>query len=1099
MSLLNIYKASAGSGKTYRLSLEFLKYVIQDPTCFERILAVTFTNKATAEMKTRIITNLYGIAKNLPESKNDIEALKEELAEFDTKFSSDRFIVSQAQKALSLMLHNYSHFHIETIDSFFQTVLRTLEKELGLGTHMNVELEPKTVLTEAAEALLDDIPTHNSLRNWVQQYLSDQLENDRSWRMVDPIVNFGNNLFSENFKPYADQLFEFLNKDSALSDYKQKLLRYKRESLDELAKSAQRFFDLNVQNGFSENVYFQKIRGIYGYFKKMTDGACEATMNSYVLGFYEGDDAKLSKDPNVLQYRDEIYKILDETEKLRTKYSLEISTIDFIVNNIFQVGLLHYLDQKVRQINAEKNQFILSDTQGLLNVMVKDEDTPFIYEKIGTFLDHIMIDEFQDTSETQWANFKPLISECASRNMSSLIVGDPKQSIYRFRNGKWELMGRLKNELPSIESQEITLDTNWRSELHIVHFNNKVFSFLPQFYTQLGVVDESDSLLGKMVNAYSDATQLCHKEKNSLGYVKVQLIDGSNSSEYNDHTLHLLAEEIKNLQMKGIQPEQMAILIRSTKDGAKIADYFAQYKGQQGNECFCFDLISEEAYRLDSSETIQAIISALRYIASLNAKYTDEKEKNQKNLLAQVQLIHAYQKVKRRGEQNIIPPNPQQLSKEDLTFMRSIADLQLYPLYEMVEEIYRIMDLKSIPNQENYYCYFLDRLNDFLVRKSSNLRLFLSYWDDKLHGMTIPSGESNGIRIMTIHKSKGLEFHTVLIPFCDWEIGINSTKTNYLWEGTSTLPELYRDLPCASVKIKKEMVNSHFKEAYFKETVETYMDNLNILYVALTRAEKNMFIIGKQMNAGKNELSEISHLLHLLLKSDNVPNDLSYSSLWQQMLPFEKRMESEDLFSYELGELVVCSDNKAQSENPFNQMPRKESFEIMAYSQKGKFRQSNKSNDFIEGNDNSIPLKKYEYITRGKLLHAIFSKIASYNDVESVLNQMVFDGLIHVDEKADLQSSIQKVMETPEGKEWFRPNLKLYNECSILFRDASGELQTRRPDRVIRDGNKMIVIDFKFGKESSAYNVQIDEYVDLLRNMGYEAEGHIWYLQTYFQ
>lgn len=1113
MSILHVYKASAGSGKTYRLSLEFLKYVIQDPTSFERILAVTFTNKATSEMKTRIITTLYGVAKDFQGSQNDIEALIRELTPLDTIYSSHSYIVSQARKALSLMLHNYSHFHIETIDSFFQTVLRTLEKELGLGTHLNIELDGNSILSESAEALMDDIPNDKRLEFWIRQYLKDKLDSDSSWNIAGEIANFGKIIFTEDFKKHANVLFEFLERDNALSQYKQSLEDYKKRCIADLKGSAQHFFDLNAKNGFTVEQYYHKKSGVWGYFTSIMNDDFSKAMNSYVTGFYEGDDNKLSKDKSVRSCRDDIFSILDETEKKRQKYLFEINTVDIVNKNLFNVGLLHYLDKKLKTINAEKNQFILSDTQALLNAMIQDSDTPFIYEKIGTYLDHIMIDEFQDTSETQWRNFKPLISECLSRSMGSLVVGDPKQSIYRFRNGKWELLGNLKNEFSAGETKEVSLDTNWRSELNIVRFNNKVFSFLPQKYSQFGVVDTDYPLLKSMVEAYEDAPQKCNKASKREGFVRVNLFDEKDSNIYKERTLEELANAVKEVQLQGVQAEQIAILIRSNGMVTDIANYFSEYKEREENQGLnlTFDIISEEAYMLESSEVVQAIISTLRYISVLNLDQNG-KHRGEVNRMAKVQLLHAFQKVTRRDEQNILPPNPDHLDVDQQKLVDSIEELRLLPLYEMVEEIYRIMSLELITGQENYYCFFLDRLNDFLTKKSSNLRLFLRYWDEKLHNMTIPSGESNGIKVMTIHKSKGLEFHTVFIPFCDWEIGIDSNKPKHLWESMADLPKEFNSLPFTAVKCVNTMLNSHFRQAYMKELVETYMDNLNVFYVALTRAEKNMFIFGKKIGENGN-LDSVSHLLQVMFQTDyhTFSAEDARSSLWEEMSKSERLAEESECISYEFG----CLENeneksdeekkqqkeekqeKQQEVNPFSQIPEKEEFQVKVYTQKGRFRQSNKSNDFIGEMSGEGANKESEFIKRGNKLHYIFSQIGSGKDVERIINQLEFDGVIQSAEKPALMSGIQRVLASEKGKKWFAPGLQLYNECSIIFRNE-GKIVTKRPDRVIKEGNHMTVIDFKFGKPSDGYVDQINLYVQLLKQMGFEAEGHLWYLDEYF-
>ena len=1086
--LLKIYKASAGSGKTYRLTMEFLKYIIEDPTCFERILAVTFTNKATAEMKSRIITTLYGIAKNLDDSQGDITVISNELGGFDAKFKSRSYIVSQARVALSLMLHNYSNFHIETIDSFFQTVLRNLEKELGLGTHLNIEIDTTPILSETVASLLENITKDKVLLSWVQYFLSDKLDSEKSWNISDEIVEFGNALFSEKFSRKSKPLFCFLSdsnhsmNESRLYVYRTKLEKYKDECKRKIQESAQRFFEFNEEHGFDlSDYYYSNSGGIPSYFNKIIGGdlGCdnEKGLGKRIVEFIE-EKKNFSKNNALLPYLDYVHGILMETEALRSHYVIEINTADLIINNLFEVGLLHYMDALMQRINEEKNQFILSETQALLNEMIAEGDAPFIYEKIGTYLDHIMIDEFQDTSETQWLNFKPLINECASRNKSSLIVGDQKQSIYRFRNGKWQLLGDLSDEMAYISPQVVALNTNWRSEKKIVDFNNLVFQYFPEYYRQSGI---EHPLLDSMVEAYRDVYQECKKgEKSDRGYVKAQFIE--NTENYEEDMLRALAEEVKWMQQQGVRPEQITILVNLNKLAPKIAEYFAKFKEEEGNDGYCFELISEEAYKLDTSEAIQCIISAMRYIALLGGDIKDRKSAR-KNNLAITQLLHAYGKIGGSGEA-IVPPDLDHLTEEQSEILDSIEKLSLLPLYEMVEEIYRIMRLERLEHQESYFCFFLDRINEFLVKKSSDLRLFMKYWDEYLHNVSIPSGEASGIRIMSVHKSKGLEFHTVLIPFCDWELGLKLGRVPLLWEDTDHLSDQFSELPLAAVKMVKKMKMSGFADAYDRESVETFMDNLNVLYVALTRAEKNMVVFGKRRTPDSDKDTLISHRLATVLAQHS-------AGKWDG-----------ENHTFVDGELIVDGNEATQiktSKNPFKRVPCKYDFKCVNYQQKGKFRQSNKSNDFIEENEDSEWEKRNEYISRGKLLHYLFSKISSAEEVDDVVERMEFEGLFeNGEQKRSILESMHKAMATEEAKKWFRPGLRLYNECSILFRDEEGVLQTRRPDRVIREGNHMTVVDFKFGQKSSKHGKQVEEYVELLEKMGYQAEGHIWYLNDFF-
>lgn len=1073
--LLKIYKASAGSGKTYRLSMEFLKYLIEDPTCYERILAVTFTNKATAEMKTRIVSTLYGIANDLEESQEDIIAISGELGAHDAKFQSHSLIVAQAKIALSLMLHNFSNFHIETIDSFFQTVLQNLEKELGLGTHLNLELDVSPLLSEVIEILLDEITENKILCNWVNRFISKQIDSENCWDISDKIAQFSKNLFSEKFRLKSKKMFDLVAKDeSSITDYLDRLKETKNKKNDEILSLVKNFYEFNDKYGYTIDNYSQRSNGVYGYIDKIAEGI-DPNIGKILNSMINREQSPFKKGIGDAISEEYVLNIVDEIEKKRK----EIREIGYIEKNFFCVGLMYFVDKYIKNINAEKNQFILADTQMLLHDMIEDSDAPFIYEKIGTYLDHIMIDEFQDTSEIQWNNFKPLILECASRRMDSLIVGDPKQSIYRFRNGNWQLMGNLTDEMAQISPLVEPLDTNWRSESKIVEFNNCVFNKMPGLYKD---GRNEHPLLDKMIQAYDDVAQKCVKAQQSQrGYVKAQFLEVENSQEYKKLVLRALSDEIKFYQQQGVKPEQMAILVNKNSYIADMAEYFVSYQMEEGNQDYCFDLISEEAYMLDASEMIQCIIFALKYIA-LSTVIVDENAEKYKCNLVIAQLLHSYEKIGMDRNACEYIPDPENLTDEEKKFIDSIKEFSMLPLYEMVEEIHRFMRLERILGQESYYCFFLDRINEFLTKKSSDLNLFLKYWDEYLHELTVPSGEVSGIRVMSIHKSKGLEFHTVLIPFCDWNLKDENNHATYLWETTESLPDPLGNFPLIAVKKEVSLADSIFSESYYKEEVEEYMDKLNLLYVALTRAEKNMSIFGKRKGEGKEESSDnfVSHRLEKILR-------LLGTSDW-----------NEENHIYVSGKVVLeNTPKKSVSKNPFERKPEKQGFNCLTHIQKGKFRQSNKSNDFIEDKESESPTN--EYIDRGKLLHYLFSKIATADDIEKVINEMEFDGLFEsMEQKNNILASVRKAMETENAKKWFRPGLKLYNECSILFRDKNGDLQKRRPDRVICEGNHMTVIDFKFGKPIPRHQEQIDEYVDLLKRMGYEAEGHIWYLNYLF-
>ena len=1083
---LTVYKASAGSGKTFTLASEYITLVVKNPQDYKKILAVTFTNKATQEMKTRILSQLYGIAHKLPDSQAYYEQVLQK-----TGFP-EQTIRENAAEALSLLTHHYNEFRVQTIDAFFQSVLRNLARELNLTANLRIDLNDEQVEAQAVDELINSLEEGEEVLSWIRDYIDKNIEDDKGWNVIGQIKDFGKNIFKDFYKDHKAELDKRFKDASFFNDFITDLRRRRAQALknlnDQAKQMLQKIREANVDN---QNLFNNKSRGIYPYIVKLAKGTpSDNDAPKYVNTCIEN----ASKWPSGSCSADEKATIIELAsaslcndlkllEKYRTEGWKEYQSSNLTLKHLSQLRLLHAISEAVDEINKDTNRFMLSNTQSLLSTLMKESDTPFVFEKMGAYLKHIMIDEFQDTSTIQWNNFRKLLDNCMAQIEShNLIVGDIKQSIYRWRQGDWKLLNNIEHEFSNEQIKIEPLDTNYRSEENIIRFNN---AFFTQAVVQTVKELENDEIKGasQLIEAYKEIEQKPRKD-NGKGCVRIKLFhyDKTVSAEYKESVLNELIDNVRQLLERGYKQKDIAILARSKTVIPDIVDKFQSEFGAD------VSLVSDEAFQLDASLAVNVIIAALRLLTHPDDKLTESK------------LVKLYQQqvMQTDKDNNALFVDGDKIELKSFLpsgYIDKFESLLRLSLVDLVDEIYSLFNLGCLEGQSAYVCTFYDTLNEYLRDHPADIDDFIEEWEDTLSSNTIQSDEVDGIRLITIHKSKGLEYDNVLIPFCDWEL--EKTNGNTIWCPGDNKEKPYGELPLIPIDFSKKMLGTVFEDDYKEEHLQNIIDNMNLLYVAFTRAGKNLFITGKKASKSTftnlqngNTATDRSQIIQLVI--DNLAKELSGATL-------DDAGDKEPI-CFEFGTLTDCEERVKQeksTENPFELNPKTHKLKIETFPHPVSFRQSNKSHDFINGEDID-PSDANRYIKVGNILHQLFSTILTEADIEPRLKELEQEGVIYNDEvtSRELQNKIANALKNDKVKDWFSPRWRLFNECTILDYDKeSGDIYEHRPDRVMTDGKEIIVVDFKFGKPREEYHEQVQRYMSLLMRMGYEkVSGYIWYV-----
>ena len=1100
---LTVYRASAGSGKTFTLAVEYISLLVKDPENYQHILAVTFTNKATQEMKMRILSQLYGIANSLQSSQQYFNKVKEKTN------MPDAVIRNNARAALTLLIHRYNNFRILTIDAFFQQVLRNLAHELGQTANLRVDLNNEEITEKAVDQMIESLEKGQPVLQWISTYINNSIEDDNGWNIIGKIKTFGTNIFKDFYKAHEANLKEQLSNADDFKVYETTLRKRRndiRKTFNSKAKSI-----LNEIKNANLDIPSNYRSGLYKY---LTDSAIAPLTNKPLkAGVLKANEspqnwtsskcAKADKQQIQTLAAEVLSAQLSELIAYNDDNWNEFQSIQLTLSHLSELRLLHAIADAVDNLTKDTNRFMLSNTQALLKELIADSDTPFIFERIGARLKHVMIDEFQDTSTIQWQNFQVLLANCMAQELSqNLIVGDIKQSVYRWRQGDWGILNNIEKSFAHQKIRLETLDYNYRSEKRIIDFNN---AFWEQCVANTAKeVAQDDAEKAEIVQkAYEDVAQKTHKTTEN-GFVKISLYPSKSMKEA---VLEELIETIKELFNNGYggkNQSKIAILVRSKSNIQDIVNALLQSFGNEIN------IVSDEAFRLDASLSVNIIVSAMHLLTHPDDVLTRGKlvklynQEVLKKPLTDTDLLVSINESNNIDTKNIDKKERRKLATEQqMAKLNSqlppeyVANRELLlglPIVDLVDKLFMLFGLDQLEGQSSYICTLYDTLNDFLKDHTADIDDFINEWENSLSSKTIQSDEIEGIRIMTIHKSKGLEFDNVIIPFCNWEM----EKKGTLWCETKNKPAPYNKLPLLPIDFSRDkLIGTVFEDDYKEEHFQNIVDNLNLLYVAFTRASKNLFVFG--LRQGKTTLDNIakgtppgnrSYAIELALRQ--VSEQLQGSSL-----SFPDDIGSEIHFEY--GTLAPETHEKehAVADNPFLIKPDKHIVSIATYPQAATFKQSNKSIEFVKGEDVD-PSDRTRYIKIGNVLHQLFSTIYTTADIPARLNELEQQGIIYNDEitSAQLRTRIEDAITNPQVQEWFSKRWQLYNECTILeYNKDTNEMEEHRPDRVMTDGKEFVVVDFKFGKEREEYKKQVQQYMEILIRMGHKkVSGYLWYV-----
>lgn len=1023
----SIYDASAGSGKTFTLAKEYLKIILTSTSdeAYRHILAITFTNKAVAEMKKRIVAYLHEFAsfEGKPTDMMQVVVAETSLDFYQVKEKSRRIIKN--------IIHNYAAFDVMTIDKFTSKVIRTFAFDLSLSPNFDITLQTEVLLEEAVETLISNAGEDKALTKLLVDFSLEKADDDKSWDIAFDLNTVGKLLINENHRQEI-QLLEGKSLE-VFETFKTNLYKKRNALEDSIKKYVDIIFEAfeknNIQRtSFSGQYYPKSLEKIQNTFlfpstKYVTDE--QIKVNKTAPNPSEIEALK----PFLVEMNLKIYDFIGQRELIQA-----------ILKNLTPMSLLQLISKELRQLLNEKNQLSIADFNSIIHNELQNQPAPFIYERIGEYYRHYFIDEFQDTSVLQWNNLIPLINNSLSSEDhygdrgSLMIVGDPKQSIYRFRGGRAEQLIQLTKEVnPFInpDKKVFYLKTNWRSYDEVIHFNNGFFNYISRFLSN----PDYKELYEK--HSFQESRGL------SGGYVNLQFVEKGKSEEDEEEVTgadRYLLPTLKTIQKcieQGFEYKDIAILTRKNKVGTLLAGYLVQ------NE---IPVLSSESLMISLSKEVAFLISFLKFI-----EYTENEE-----ALAEVLYYLGTEHFGKEQVHDFIAEGMTAMDNNQLddwfsekNLHLSIQRLQRKTLYETVE--FLIMKMIPFEKRDAYVQDFLDRVLEQEVKNKAGVADFLKFWESQKEkfSISIPQGK-NAVTLLTIHKSKGLEFPVVIFPFAEENYSIS--RKDKLWvtsEIDSEVPKVLID--------QKKAVEEYGEEAqtiYLEKREETLLDNINVIYVALTRAVEQLFIISSMnIKDGVPQKSNMSEFfIGYLMKNDVFDtNKLEYE------FGNPERKSETSIASQEVSDL------------PVHQYTT--SLENLKIATK---------EGMMWGSE------RQKAIDYGNLIHKIMSKITIGSEYKNVVATAIAEGFIPKDLEDKVELDVDRIVNHPNLNRFFKENTTIYNEREIIV-PTSG---IYKPDRVeITKDNKAILIDYKTGTENKSHINQLTNYSDLLSQMGFEVSA----------
>lgn len=1116
---LKILKASAGSGKTFSLTLHYLTLLLSNENSYREILAVTFTNKATAEMKERILSVLQGLATG--DKSQKIADFRRLLLQQSTTWDEQQ-LQQKAHRVYRRILHDYSHFTISTIDGFSQKVIRSFTYELNLDAAYKIEMNTSKVkqdLSIMLNQLLDERP---DLLTWIMEFAEQKIANNENWNYRQQLISLAGLIFTENFQEFnahlasanAGDVFTLLNKDvqekttfflNTLNQTIQTFTSTFRSlgvTADELKGKTRN--KLYTAGNININVYKTSVSDLQKLFTRF-------------LALMDDDDAYTASDKSFRQdIKQTLQPILQQFTELYRLFPTYIG-YQAVQNNLYYLRLLKEMSDLLSQWRKENGAQLISDAQILLNRLGLDDhnDPTFIWEKIGNRYNYFLFDEFQDTSRIQWKNYSPLLINALGHTKQQfnehLIVGDVKQSIYRWRNGDWRiLLQQVEEQIAQAfhlsEQQRPsfiengTLETNFRSYPNIIALNNYLFGDIPsrlQAVLNEKVLEDLDEEgqnwwtssgnAEMLIKAYKNSTQQIppHRQDdpNKIGSIEIQYLPVENGmrrrNQVMEDALQLLCEKINGWILTGrYEPKQIGILVRSNAQARLVIEALMRYKNNTGID---FDVISGDALSLSANDAILLLVETLKALV-----YTSEK-----HIVYRARMAYLYQSISKQStfegdlwltfKRNEIHDLEAILPSDLLGQWTKLQQAPLIHLIERLIEIYGLHEINSI--HIPYILAFKDIVSTFSSHGERGITQFLQYWEEDGSKASLPAnGKVDAIEVTTIHKSKGLAYDVVMLPFCSWDL--DGMINGDFWVDTDNSP--FQALGKIPIKYNSNVGHSIFYRQYYEEMLFNYMDALNTFYVATTRAIQHLHILAPSFKETVDK--KTGEILGFDIKNEYI-SDLLHQALSDSNSPFPIQ-DNQLVVDHPVPQTGVPQPFTQEEENSLSATVKIEQCIIALSSYPIS---SELQNAFDKSNKRSInnTLMLEKAAQYGILAHEIMSEVSKEQEIDKLVDGYIENGILTAEDRPFILQEIHRIWHHPVINRWLTGHYKIWNEASIILKNG----ETIRPDKVFTNDDETIVLDFKFTKGDYAdHQWQVDSYKKALHNLGYtNVKGYLYY------